>query len=159
MFFVRETGGASLLATGDGHWSDILSGLKAAGIVANGGGLHVNVLKVQHHGSENNWHHDFGRRITADHYIFCGNGAHRNPDLHVLDAVLDSRFGSQAVRSQNLEASNEFKLWFNCSSSIAEPANRNHMKKIEQKLQAAATAHPGKLKSFFLTDSYFDLVL
>ncbi len=159
MFFIQESDGKTLLATGDGHWEDVLSGLESTGVIAAGAGLHVNVLKMLHHGSEHNWHHDFGRRITADHYVFCGNGAHHNPDLNVIDAVLDSRFGPPAKRSANPETGRRFKLWFNSASSIAKPANKSHMKKIEAKVAAAKAVHPGKLSSYFLKRSYFDVGL
>lgn len=159
MFHLEETGGPTVLLTGDGHWEDILAGLENANKVAEGGGLHVNVLKVQHHGSEHNWHHDFGKRITADHYIFCGNGFSKNPDLDVIDAVLDSRVGPSSKRSHNPETVNPFKLWFNCASSVTKPNYRSHMKKIEQKVMAAESAHPGVVSSFFLTKSSFELKL
>jgi hypothetical protein len=146
-----------MLLTGDGAWQDILAGLENSGKLPSGGGLHVNVLKVQHHGSENNWHHDFGKRITADHYIFCGNGAHQNPDLNVLDAVLDSRIGSASKRSSNPETGNPFKMWFNCASSVAKPANKSHMKKIEQKMEAVKASHPGIVSSQFLSKSSFEI--
>lgn len=156
MFYLEETGGGTMLLTGDGAWQDILAGLENSGKLPSGGGLHVNVLKVQHHGSENNWHHDFGKRITADHYIFCGNGAHQNPDLDVLDAVLDSRFGPASKRSSNPETGNPFKMWFNCAPSVAKPANKSHMMKIENKLKAAVTSHPGIISSHFLVKSSFE---
>ncbi len=143
MFFLQESGGGTMLLTGDGHWEDILAGLENCGQLTPGGGFHVNVLKVQHHASEHNWHLDFGKRITADHYIFCGNGAHKNPDLSVLDAILDSRIGSQSRRSHNAEVGQPFKFWFNCASSVAKSANKAHMKKIEQKMKVAETTNPG----------------
>jgi hypothetical protein len=157
MFHLEETGGATVLLTGDGHWEDILSGLESTGKMSENGGLHVNVLKVQHHGSEHNWHHDFGRRITSDHYIFCGNGAHQNPDLEVVHAVLDSRIGSPSKRSKNLEAGNRFKLWFNCASSIAQPGHEKHMKEIERIVESAESAYPNQVESFFLTKGSFEL--
>ncbi|MCU0981335.1 MAG: hypothetical protein MUF25_19455 [Pirellulaceae bacterium] len=157
MFHLKESAGATVLLTGDGHWEDILAGLESTGKMPEGGGLHVNVLKVQHHGSENNWHLDFGRRVTADHYIFCGNGAHENPDLRVVQAVLDSRLGPASRRSTNPETGDPFKLWFNSASSIAQPANKSHMQKIEQILKSAESSHPGQVSSFFLTDSSFEL--
>lgn len=80
MFFVEEQG-KTLLLTGDGHCTDILQGLEQTQRVAKGAGIHVDVLKVQHHGSEHNLDEAFCKRVTADHYIFCGNGKHQNPDL------------------------------------------------------------------------------
>jgi len=159
MFYVREQNGASVLLTGDGHWQDILDGLENTGILADGGGLHVDVLKVQHHGSEHNWHIDFGKRITADNYVFCGNGAHENPDLRVVKAVLDSRVGSTSKRSKNPETGNAFKLWFNSASSISLSKNRSHMKKLEKLVKKAETSNNGKIKSFFLTKSSFEFTV
>jgi hypothetical protein len=159
MFHLEEAGGGTMILTGDGAWQDIIAGLENSGKLPPGGGLHVNVLKVQHHGSENNWHHDFGKRITADHYVFCGNGAHKNPDLDVLDAVLDSRIGPASKRSSNPETGNPFKMWFNCASSVAKPANKSHMKKIEQKLKAAETSHPGIISSHFLVKSSIEFTV
>ncbi len=158
MFYVEEPGGPTLLLTGDGHWQDIIAGLENCGKLVPGAGLHVNVLKVQHHGSEHNWHHDFARRITADNYIICGNGAHKNPDLKVIDSLLESRLGPPSKRSPNPEAANAFKVWCNASSANpGEPANKAHMKLVEKKLAAAEAANPGRLTSHFLTTSSFTL--
>ncbi|MCC9607912.1 MBL fold metallo-hydrolase [Blastopirellula sp. JC732] len=157
MFHLEEENGGTVLLTGDGHWQDILDGLEETGKLVSGKGLHVNVLKVQHHGSEHNWHADFGKRITADHYIFCGNGAHENPDLDVVQALLDSRIGSASKRSKNPEVGNPFKLWFNSAASIAEPAHKSHMKKLEKLLNDTQSSHPGQISSFFLTKSSFEL--
>lgn len=159
MFYVKEQNGASALLTGDGHWQDILDGLEATGIVAEGEGLHVDVLKVQHHGSKNNWHRDFGKRITADNYLFCGNGAHKNPHLDVVQAVLDSRIGSASRRSKNPETGNAFKLWFNSASSIAIPSHQSHMKKIEKLVKNAESSNSSQIKSFFLTKSAFEFTV
>jgi hypothetical protein len=45
----------------------------------------VDVLKIQHHGSENNLDEQFARTVSADHYVFCGNGSHGNPETDVID--------------------------------------------------------------------------
>ena len=66
-----------MLLTGDGHFADILKGLEHNGLLKEGKGLHVDVLKVQHHGSEHNFKREFAKRITADHYVICGNGRTR----------------------------------------------------------------------------------
>jgi hypothetical protein len=51
----------------------------------------VEVLKVPHHGSANNLESDFFERITADHYVFSGNGEHGNPEREALQMLLDAR--------------------------------------------------------------------
>ena len=53
--------------------------------------MHVDVLKVPHHGSANNLEHDFFERITADHYVFSGNGEHGNPERESLEMLFDAR--------------------------------------------------------------------
>jgi hypothetical protein len=58
----------------------------------------VDVLKVQHHGSEHNIHEEFMRRVTADHYIFCGDGFSANPDLIALEKLIDTRLADGTRR-------------------------------------------------------------
>src|SRR6185369_13698049 len=70
----------SILLTGDARGDKILAGLEFAGLVGKGEKLHVDILKVPHHGSSNNLDDDFFERITADHYVFSGNGEHGNPE-------------------------------------------------------------------------------
>ena len=102
--------------TGDGHHDDVLAGLTHHGRLARRCGVHVDVLKVQHHGSENNIDRNFAKRVTADHYVFCANGEHENPDLRVLEVLLKSRLGTAAERSPKPEAGQPFSVWLNCSS-------------------------------------------
>ena len=90
-----------MIRNGDGHWADILKGLEHHGKLSAQGDIHVNVLKVQHHGSEHNLNAKFCQAVIADDYIICGNGAHENPDLDVLQTVVDSRLGTPAKRSQS----------------------------------------------------------
>jgi beta-lactamase superfamily II metal-dependent hydrolase len=132
MLLVEEADQTALL-TGDGHGKDILKGLGHTGKLNGTGRMHVNILKIQHHGSEHNIDVDFCRAITADHYIFCADGAHHNPDLAVVDAVINSRRGTAAERSRNPQVDVPFTLWFNSSSSISKAEDaRAHMRKVEE---------------------------
>jgi hypothetical protein len=132
LMLLVEEDGQLLLLTGDGHGQDILKGLEQAGRLDDGGGIHVDVLKVQHHGSEHNIDQEFCRSVTADHYVFCANGAHENPDLAVVDAVINSRIGSARERSPNLQDARPFTLWFNSSSSVSETDDgQSHMEEVE----------------------------
>jgi beta-lactamase superfamily II metal-dependent hydrolase len=132
LMLLVEVNGTSLLLTGDGHAQELLRGLDQAGKLDEAGGIHVNALKVQHHGSEHNIDADFCRAVTADHYIFCANGAHENPDLAVLEVLIDSRLGTDSQRSPNAHANDRFTLWFNSHSSIAEgDRERAHMEEVE----------------------------
>jgi len=83
--------GKSMLLTGDARGDKILKGLELAGVLKKGGTMHVNVLKVPHHGSARNLEDDFFERITADHYVFSGNGEHGNPERETLEMLFKAR--------------------------------------------------------------------
>ena len=80
----------TMLLTGDARGDDILAGLRAAGLLKNGG-IHVDVLKLPHHGSDRNVETDFFRRITADHYVVSGNGEFGNPEVATLSMLSEAR--------------------------------------------------------------------
>ena len=81
----------TMLFTGDARGDKILQGLKLVGLVEPGGSLHVDVLKCPHHGSIANVEQDFFERVTADHYVFSGNGEHGNPDRETLELLVAAR--------------------------------------------------------------------
>ncbi len=144
MLLVKE-GGTSLLLTGDGHCEDLLRGLEACGALKPKGKLHVTVLKVQHHGSKNNIDQAFCDRVSADHYLFCGNGKHQNPHLKVVELVAGSRAKSPGA----------FKFWFN-SNSKAPDAVAAHMRKLEKLMTTLKARYP-QLSHEFLKGSSFEL--
>lgn len=86
-----EVEGKTMLLTGDARGDKVLEGLELVELVEQGGNLHVDVLKVPHHGSSNNLDNDFFQRITADHYVFSGNGEHGNPERESLEMLLAAR--------------------------------------------------------------------
>jgi hypothetical protein len=88
---LAEAGGKRMLLTGDARGDKILKGLEFVGLMEKGGTIHVDVLKVPHHGSSNNLDDDFFERITADHYVFSGDGEHGNPERESLQMLLDAR--------------------------------------------------------------------
>ena len=148
MLLVEEAG-KTVLLTGDGHADDILKGLEAHGKLDNAGRIHVDVLKVQHHGSEHNIHEDFCKAVTADHYVICANGSHRNPDLDVLQTIIDSRLGAAAG---DTNAGRPFKLWFNSSANRAGTEKRTeHMEQVEKLVKDEATRNRWRIKHRFLT--------
>jgi ribonuclease BN (tRNA processing enzyme) len=154
LMFLVEENGKSLLLTGDGHWQDILDGLEVTGKLAAGGSMFVDVLKVQHHGAEYNWEHEFGRRVIARNYVFCGNGSEENPELDVVQAVIDSRLGAEKFKSKHPKTGQKFKLWFNCSSAVdGSPKFREHMKDLEKLVKNAAAAHLDRVDFHFLSGS------
>lgn len=81
---LMELDGKTILLTGDSRDDDIISGLETAGKLDAQGKLHVDILKIPHHGSDKNVSRSFFEKITADHYIISGNGRHHNPDKATL---------------------------------------------------------------------------
>ena len=160
MFFVEEAG-KTLLLTGDGHHLDIIRGLEhLKKLTPTQTGIHVDVLKVQHHGSEHNLDEEFCRKVTADNYLFCGNGEHKNPDERVLQAIIDSRLGTANTLSPNPQAGNAFKFWFNSHSTVTTNATAvTQMKKVETLVNKAVDKSNGKMKSFFLKGPSFELAI
>lgn len=79
-----EAGGKRMLLTGDALSTDTYDGLKENGFLKNGK-LHVDILKMPHHGSIRNVTKEFLEKITADHYVISANGRDDNPDKATLD--------------------------------------------------------------------------
>jgi len=79
----------TVLLTGDARGDHILSGLSKAGL-AKKGKLHVDVLKVQHHGSSRNADEQFFRALTADTYVISANGRYGNPDFESLQWIVSA---------------------------------------------------------------------
>jgi len=91
MFLIR-TKSKSILFTGDGRGDHIIQGLKKQKLLKRGK-IHVNYLKMPHHGSDRNIEPDFFRTIIADSYIISANGGKtKNPDLTTLELIVDSAF-------------------------------------------------------------------
>lgn len=142
-----------ILLTGDALDDDIVEDMIDTGFADANGHAHLNVLKLQHHASENNFSVGFAKRVTADHYVFCGNGKHENPDIQVVRRLLDSRLGSANRRSPNPQVDEHFNLWFTSDGSTFK-ANSAHMKKLIKLVKSAHDAHPGRF-SFHFSDKRF----
>lgn len=148
-----RSGKKSVLLTGDAHWHDILKGLEARKLVDKNGALHLDVLKVQHHGSEHNIEEKFTQRVSADHYVFCGNGKHQNPDIDVVKLLLDSRLKTKSKAFAAAAPDRAFTFWFNSSAAVlpAGSDHRAHMQRLEKLMNAAQGTANGRLKVRFLT--------
>lgn len=86
-----DSGGKTILLTGDARGDKILQGLELSGALKKGSTIDVDVLKVPHHGSSNNLDDDFFRRIKAAHYVFSGDGEHGNPERESLQMLFAAR--------------------------------------------------------------------
>jgi ribonuclease BN (tRNA processing enzyme) len=85
-----EGSGKKLLLTGDGRGSDLLQGLKQAKMLDAQGRLHVDVLKMPHHGSARNITQTFLETVTADRYVISANGMYSNPDYDTLRWLVET---------------------------------------------------------------------
>jgi hypothetical protein len=79
-----EFDGKRMLLTGDARDDDILDGLRRANLLDGDDHIHVDILKIPHHGSDRNMSQHFFERVSADHYIISGNGEYNNPDKSTL---------------------------------------------------------------------------
>jgi beta-lactamase superfamily II metal-dependent hydrolase len=138
---LAEQNGQSILLTGDARGDQIVDGLRATGRL-NGATITVDVLKVPHHGSENNIDSDFCDAVIAKDYVFCGNGEHLNPDLRVVEMMGRRR----------MNAPGNFKFWFNSSDAVSEkPEAKEHMKQVAAVVARLQTNSHGRMTSKFLT--------
>jgi hypothetical protein len=80
----------SILLTGDARGDYILAGLGNAGLLTDGK-LHVDILKMQHHGSDRNTAEDFFKSVTADHYVASASGKYENPDRPTFEMLIAAR--------------------------------------------------------------------
>jgi beta-lactamase superfamily II metal-dependent hydrolase len=95
LVLLAEAGKKRILLTGDARGDKILLGFELVGLLKKDGGMHVDILKMPHHGSDRNMDPIFFRRITADHYVFSGNGENGNPERATLQMLLDERGDGQ----------------------------------------------------------------
>jgi hypothetical protein len=152
LMFMVEENDKRILLTGDSQQDIILKGLRLTGAL-NGNGLHVDVLKAQHHGSENNFDADFCRQVSADHYVFCGNGEHGNPELRVIRMIYESRLGVQAKRALAPAADGRpFTFWFSTASKESP-----EFVEAENLAKSLASKSKGKLKVKFNTGNRITL--
>jgi hypothetical protein len=86
---LAELDGKRILLTGDARGDFVLEGLRAAGALDKT--LHLDVLKVPHHGSNRNIEVDFFEQVTADHYVISANGRDGNPDPETLKMIASAR--------------------------------------------------------------------
>lgn len=85
-----EADGKRILLTGDGRGDHLLEGLTTQGLLDANGGIHVDLLKAPHHGSDRNVTKTFFKKITADKYVLSADGTHSNPDYATLMWIVET---------------------------------------------------------------------
>jgi beta-lactamase superfamily II metal-dependent hydrolase len=134
-----EDASSSVLLTGDARRDQIVDGLKEAGRL-NGGTFDVDVMKVPHHGSENNIDSDFVETVIARDYVFCGNGSSGNPNIDVIGMMFRRRLAVSPA---------PFRFLFNSSKAVS--AKPEHMAEIERLVKKLAKTGKGRFTFEFLT--------
>ena len=142
----------------------LLEGLVAAGCMDAGddGHIHLDVLKVQHHGSEHNMDANFAKRVSADHYVFCGDGSSGNPEPEVIDIIYKSRLGVTSKRALAEKAKDRpFTFWFssrleNLPLQSSEHAN---FKKTMNKVEKRQTDSGGLMRVQFVNRDFRTLTV
>jgi beta-lactamase superfamily II metal-dependent hydrolase len=88
----KGAGSKRMLLTGDAGGDFILDGLAGAGLL-KAGKIHVDLLKVQHHGSRHSIEQSYFEKVTADSYVISGDGKHGNPAIEALQWLSAARKG------------------------------------------------------------------
>jgi hypothetical protein len=84
-------GTRTILLTGDARGDYVLQGLKEQNLLDPTGHLHVDILKMQHHGSCRNTAEEFFASVIADHYIASADGTYENPDRPTFEMLAAAR--------------------------------------------------------------------
>lgn len=90
LILLAECDGKSMLLTGDGRGDHTLAELENAGLIQDGA-VHVDVLKLPHHGSCRNIEQDYFDTIRAKHYVISADGKYSNPDIETLEMISRAR--------------------------------------------------------------------
>jgi Metallo-beta-lactamase superfamily len=101
---LAKCAGKSILFTGDARGDYVIEGLKTAGLLKKGK-LHVDILKVQHHGSDRNTTAAFFNTITADTYVLSADGRNGNPKFGTMKWIVEA--ARQRQQPITLVATNE----------------------------------------------------
>ena len=79
-----------MILTGDSRGDDVIDGLTRAGFMKQGT-LHVDLLKIAHHGSDRNYKPEFFTQVIADHYVISADGRFDNPSATTLEWIAKAR--------------------------------------------------------------------
>lgn len=147
-----EEGTTTALLTGDGVSSEILKGLERHDKLDASGKIHVNLLKVQHHGAKANVTSDFVEHVTADHYLFCGNGSDDNPEVEVVEAFANARLAG---------TSTSFHFWFTSSPDTPDDSEgklrQKHMTLVKEAVERLRQGNEARLNATFIDDGHLQI--
>ncbi|MBT2456850.1 ComEC/Rec2 family competence protein [Streptomyces sp. ISL-86] len=91
VLLLRHDGRTALL-TGDARGDHILAGLRSGGLLTATAPLHLDLLKLPHHGSNRNVAPDFFDSLHSDHYVVSADGIkYHHPNEDTLQWLVESR--------------------------------------------------------------------
>lgn len=161
LMFMVEEDGKRLLLTGDSQQDIILKGLELTGFLDEGH-LHLDVLKTQHHASEHNFDAEFCKKVSADNYVFCGDGSHGNPELSVIQMIYDSRLGPKGKRALSPKAKDRpFKFLFSTTAEMQaeDSLQRETFAEVEKLVEKLVQKSNGQLTATFNDDMKLTLTI
>lgn len=121
-----------MLLTGDAGCDLIWKAIQRYGL-AKDNHFHVDLLKASHHGSRHSVDQAFLEKVTADSYVFSGNGKHDNPHRDVLEWLsaarknqpYDAYFTNRVMITDELTATLEDFL---AEEKTSQPLHRYHFR-------------------------------
>jgi beta-lactamase superfamily II metal-dependent hydrolase len=161
LVFMVEESGKRILMTGDAQQDKLLEDLEATGHLDEGH-CHLNVLKVAHHGSEHNTDKNFAKTVSADHYVFCGDGSNGNPEAEAIEIYYRSRLGSSTRRALAPEAEDRpFTFWFSTNSEDlpSDSRKRKNFEKTEALVEKLVEKSNGMLRAEYVRRNYRTLTV
>ena len=96
--FLAEIKNRKILFTGDGRGEDIIRVLSNNGMLDKDGRIHMELLKVPHHGSDMNASIEFFEIVDANYYVISANGRDDNPSLDTLRWIIETGKNSRIFR-------------------------------------------------------------
>jgi len=103
IMLLAESNNKKILFTGDGSSDDVITALSKDSRLDNQGKIHVDILKVPHHGSDRNVSPDFFNKVTADYYVISANGRDDNPSFDTLKWIIE---GGKTKKSKTIVFTN-----------------------------------------------------
>lgn len=140
VFLAEQTDDAGkttrILLTGDAGGDLILQGLDSAGLLDHKKQIKVDVLKIQHHGSNHSITPGFLQQVIADKYVISGNGKHGIPHRDVLGWLSKARDREACdiymTNRQLCNGGDDLTGWlddFLAQEAMHQPSHRYHFRK------------------------------
>lgn len=133
-----------MLLTGDAGGDMILDSLDRQKLLDAKGKIMVNLLKVQHHGSNHSADAAFFRRVLAESYVISGNGKHGIPHCDVLRWISQARSGETInvymTNRRGVEGLTKMLDKFLSEEKKKEPKHRYHFRKDNESSITAEVA-------------------